>query len=290
LQTEDVLKGQRYAVFAYLCWGFFPLYWKLLQHVPAIQILFHRVLWAAVFYFSYLFLIKKTNFNFKIFKTKILVMLLASALVTVNWFIYIYAVTNNHILDSSLGYFINPLVHVLNGVIFLKEKLNRNKKIAFLFGAVGLLILTYDLGHIPWIALSLAFSFAYYGFIKKQANLSGFESCLFEAIFAMAPVFLIMNFTSTNWLDNHFQFSTLTWIYLIFGGIVTGLPLIWFTEAARRIPLNTLGLFQYISPSIQFCIGAFVFSEAISPLRWLGFICIWIGLAQLVLRKNQPSI
>lgn len=214
-------------------------------------------------------------------------MLVASMLVTANWFIYIYAVTNSHILDSSLGYFINPLVHVLNGVLFLKEKLNKPKKIAFLFGAIGLLVLTYDLGHAPWIALSLAVSFAYYGLIKKQANVSGFESCLFEAAFAIIPVFLFMHFLSLNWINNHFHFTSQTWLLLALGGIVTGLPLIFFTEAARRIPLNTLGLFQYISPSIQFCIGAFVFSEPISSLRWLGFICIWIGLAQLVLRKSH---
>ncbi|AGH95568.1 EamA family transporter RarD [Pseudobdellovibrio exovorus] len=291
---SDQLKiGMGYATLAYIGWGFFPIYWKFLKHVPLMQILSHRVIWAFVFYTAVLFW-KERKLSFFRPKTKGLSFFrpktkglsfnlgFASVLLMSNWLVYIYAVNSGQIVESSLGYFINPLVNILIGMIFLKETLNREQKIAGILAAIGVLIITVAQMKVPWIALYLALSFAGYGLIKKMNPVSGLKSNQFEsALFVpVALVFLLLQ--PTDWMTNQNQDISLA--LLVGSGIVTGLPLIFFAEAAQRIPYYLLGFFQFLAPTLQFLSGVVIFKEEVTPLKFVGFIFIWVAGAVLVLR------
>lgn len=282
-KTDQLKVGMGYATLAYIGWGFFPIYWKFLKHVPLMQILSHRVIWAFVFYTAVLYW-KEKKFSFFKPKTRGLSFNLgfASILLMSNWLVYIYAVNSGQIVESSLGYFINPLVNILIGVLFLKETLNREQKIAGILAAIGVLIITVAQMKIPWIALYLALSFAGYGLIKKMNPISGLKSNQFEsALFVpLALVFLILQ--PTDWVTDQNQNVSLA--LLVGSGIVTGLPLIFFAEAAQRIPYYLLGFFQFLAPTLQFLSGVVIFKEEVTPLKFVGFIFIWVAGAVLVFR------
>lgn len=289
-QQAETKKGYIYATLAYLGWGFFPIYWKLLLAVPAVEILCHRIIWGFVFYFSVL-AVKQKKISLFVPKEKKEKRLLefAAVVIMLNWFVYVYAVNSGQIVESSLGYFINPLVNILVGVLFLKERLQTMHKAAALLAAVGVAIITYDKGRLPWIALFLALSFSLYGLLKKNVKTSGEKSNLYETtvLIPLALAFQIywIWYGKSPVLAPNLDVQWGQLGLLIGGGIITGLPLIFFAEAAKRIPFYMLGFFQFVAPSLQFLSGVVLFGEPLSQTTFFGFILIW--LAGLLLIVNN---
>lgn len=280
--------GMAYAALAYLGWGFFPIYWKFLKHVPLMQILSHRVIWAFVFYTAVLVWKERRLRLFRPPSRRAAWNLgFASVLLMANWLVYIYAVNSDQIVESSLGYFINPLVNILLGVLLLRERLTLPQTVASVLAGLGVLVITFDQGRIPWIALFLAFSFAFYGLIKKMNPAPGLKSNQFESVIIVpvALVFLLMQ--SHSWVTPANAVPSI--LLLIGSGVVTGLPLVLFAEAAQRIPYYLMGFFQFLAPSLQFLSGVLIFGEAVSPLKLGGFALIWLAGLLLVL-FSKPKI
>lgn len=280
VQQQKLYKsGLVYALISYGIWGIFPLYWKMLLDVPPPQILAHRVIWSLIFLFLMLVWRRDRIFLQYLSSPKILgTLLLSGALIGGNWFTYIYAVNNNHIVDASLGYYINPMVNVLLGVVFMKERLSRIQIIAVAFAFAGVAYLTFHYGRIPILSLVLAFSFGLYGLIRKKANLQSMPGLMVETLL-LAPVALwYLWHVNTLGAGIFGQHSRLFDILLMLGGPVTAIPLFWFGIAATRIPLSTLGFIQYLSPTIQLLIGIFVFSEHFDTAYMVSFGLVWIGL------------
>jgi len=260
-------------------WGFFPLYWPLLKPAGAVEILAHRIFWSLVVIVAVVAMRKRGRLRatFADRRTRFLLSA-ASALITVNWGTYIWGVNHDHVVETSLGYFINPLVSVLLGVLVLGERLRRAQWAALGIAAVAVLGLTVEYGRPPWVALILAFSFGSYGLVKKKANAGAVESLVVETTVA-APVALayILFLTATG--ASTFGSEGAGHVVLIIGtGAITVLPLLCFGAAATRIPLSTLGLMQYVTPSVQFILGLVVFGEPMPALRWVGFALIWLSL------------
>lgn len=298
--NEETKRGYIYATLAYVGWGFFPIYWKLLLQVPALEILSHRIIWGFAFYFLYSFLKnKKWSLFMPQSRTEMLRLTFAALVIMANWFVYVYAVNSGQIVESSLGYFINPLVNILVGVFFLKESLSSLQKVAAILAAFGVAVITYDKGTLPWIALFLAGSFSLYGFIKRYVSASGERSNLYETS-VLLPVALAFQ---AYWIysgkspvfDASWSVSSWTlFLLLVGGGVITGLPLIFFAEAAKRIPFYMLGFFQFFAPSLQFLSGVVIFNEPLSEVTFCGFVFIWLAgfmlimnnLSRLPLRKK----
>jgi chloramphenicol-sensitive protein RarD len=273
-------QGMFYAVSSYLIWGATPLFWKLLDQVPSLELLAHRILWSIPFLVLILLLTKRI----KVFKTEIkqftpkkwMGLILATLLLLVNWFTFIWAVTNGHIVDTSLGYYINPIVSVLLGVIVLKESLKKQQWIAFGIVVFGVLVLMTTVHTLPWIAFTLAFSFGFYGLIKKQLKIKPVTSLTLEMI--LASVFSIL-YLSLNTHAGSFTLGlTKINILLIATGVVTALPLLLFNTGTSKLPLFWMGILQYIAPTISLLIGIFVFQEKFTSMHLLSFCVIWIGL------------
>ncbi|MFT3712281.1 MAG: EamA family transporter RarD [Archangium sp.] len=267
---------------AYLMWGLFPLYWPLLKPLGSLEILSHRVVWSLGVVLLLLVGVRRLRWVRETPAKKLWLLTLAAFLVSFNWLLYIWAVNNGHVVETSLGYFINPLVSVLLGVLVLKEKLRRAQWLVLGGALLGVLVLAIDAGHPPWIALGLAPSFGLYGLVKKRAAVGAVESLSWETavLFPLALGYLL-------WLEAHGEgsfghASAKTNLLLAGAGVMTALPLIAFGAAANRIPLSTLGLLQYFAPSLQFLCGVLVFHEAMSSGRWLGFILIWSSLAVFI--------
>ncbi len=282
-ESGALKSGSMYAILAYLGWGFFPIYWKLLKHIPYMEILCHRVVWSFVFYSAVLFNQKRKLFVFRpegFALTRNLV--LGSILLMTNWLMYIYAVNSNQIVESSLGYFINPLVNIALGVFFLNERLSTYQKVATVLAVIGVGTITFAQGQIPWIALFLAVSFSLYGLIKKINPVSSLNSNQFESgiMLPFALIFLLTH--SPQWLqaDNR----NISILLLVGSGVVTGLPLIFFALAAQRVPYYLMGFFQFLAPSIQFLSGVLIFNEPLSPLQLKGFMFIWAAGLLLILQ------
>lgn len=289
-QAAETKKGYIYATLAYLGWGFFPIYWKLLITVPAVEILSHRMLWGFVFYYLYS-VIKNKKFTLFVPKSKKenRYLVLAAVVIMFNWFVYVYAVNSGQIVESSLGYFINPLVNILVGVFFLKERLRILQKGAAFLAAIGVAVITYDKGTLPWIALFLAFSFSLYGLLKKNVTASGEQSNLYETTVLLPlalgfQIYWILTQQSPV-VSTSLDIAWPLLLLLIGGGIITGLPLIFFAEAAKRIPFYMLGFFQFLAPSLQFLSGVVLFGEPLSNTTFGGFVLIW--LAGLLLIVNN---
>jgi chloramphenicol-sensitive protein RarD len=279
-QQKSHYSGLLYALLCYGAWGVFPAYWKLLQLVPPAQILAHRIVWSMVFLL--LILIWRRQNLFLRYLTSwrtVGILTITASLIGCNWYIYIYAVNNNHIVDSSLGYYINPMVNILLGVVFLKERLSRTQLVAVGFAFVGVAYLTFHFGRLPVISLLLAFSFGLYGLLRKKANLSSMPGLMVETLL-LAPLALWylwhMQNLGTGALGHT---SVMIDFLLILGGVITALPLYWFGVAATRIPLSTLGFIQYLAPTMQLLIGIFVFGEAFDTAYAITFTLVWTGLA-----------
>ncbi|MBC7685345.1 MAG: EamA family transporter RarD [Bdellovibrionales bacterium] len=267
---------------AFLCWGLFPLYFHALSEVPPMQILVHRVLWSLLFLAIILTVRRQWKWLGEL-RSQPKVMgsfVVSSLLLSGNWLLYIWAVNSGHVIEASLGYFINPLVNVMLGYLVLKERLRAGQWAAIAIATLGVLWLTFQAGQIPWIALILAASFGGYGLMRKTAALGALEGLSFETLilFPFALGYL-------GWLSLHGQNSFATvasdstrWL-LVAAGPVTAIPLLLFASGARKIPLSVLGLLQYIGPTIQMSLGIFMFHEAFTPARLVGFVLIWSALA-----------
>lgn len=274
-------RGLAAAVSAYLIWGVFPLYWALLGHLPALEIIAHRVLWCAVSVSLWLFWSEGRSWLRRALAGRRVGRLLiaSSLLISVNWGVYIWAVTNGRVVDASLGYFINPLLSVALGVGVLGERLNRVQWSAVTLAAVGVLWLTLSQGALPWIALVLASSFAVYGLIRKQVAV--------EAVPGVAIESLILTPVALGWLlwlaaaqrGAFLAGSAGQDVLLVVGGVLTALPLIGFAYGARRIPYSLVGILQYISPTLQLLSGVLLLGESFGSNRAIGFGCIWLALA-----------
>lgn len=266
---------------AYLMWGVFPLYFPLLEPAGAVEILAHRVLWSAITMVLALLLLRRRRQLAAIFASRrtVLLLLAASVTIAINWGTYIWGVNNGRVVEASLGYFINPLVTVLMGVIILGERLRRWQWLAMGIATIAVIGLTVEYGHPPWVSLVLAFSFGTYGLAKKQARVEAVESLTFETLL-LAPLaigFLIWLAArdSGHFLGHGAGHSLL----LASTGIVTAIPLLCFGAAAIRVSMTTIGLLQYLAPILQFAIGVVVLHEDMTPMRWVGFVLVWIALA-----------
>ncbi len=273
-------KGVIYAAGAYILWGLFPLYWKNLDAVPALEILSHRIVWSLVF----MLLLLTVRHNWAWLKPALhskrtlLIFLLTGALLSVNWLTYIWAVNAGFIIETSLGYFINPLVSVLLGVVFLRERLRSGQWLAIAIAAVGVLYLTVSYGALPWISLVLAFSFGSYGLLRKIAPLGSQEGLTLETAWMFIPAFLYLLFVQGQGTAAFLHSDLKTTLMLGLAGVATAVPLLLFASGARLIPLSIVGLLQYIAPTIQFPIGVFVYHEAFTQTRFIGFSIVWMAL------------
>lgn len=273
-------KGILYGLGCYTLWGFLPIFWKLIDSVPSMEIVGHRTVWSFVFVLVYVIATRAWQ-GFQPIRQnpKILLVYLATGiLMSGNWLIYIWAVNSGFIVESSLGYFINPLVNVLLGVVFLREKLRLWQWIPVGLATLGVLYLTVSYGALPWIALSLALTFGFYGLIKKTAPLDSISGFTLETGFVFIPALmwlLFLEFEGSGAFGHDSAFVTLM---LVLAGVATGLPLLWFGAAARRVHLSTLGFMQYIAPTFQFLIGVLIYGEDFSQDRVIGFCIIWTAL------------
>jgi chloramphenicol-sensitive protein RarD len=266
-------------VAAYALWGLFPLYWPLLEPAAPVEILAHRIVWSLLFAVGVVALTGGFAWLRTLGWRRAGLLTLAAVLVTVNWGTYIYGVNNHRVVETSLGYFINPLVTVLMGVLVLQERLRRWQWIAVGIATVAVVGLAVEYGHPPWIALVLAFSFGTYGLAKKQADVDAVESLTFETL-VLAPVALGYLFWLGASGDSHFTGHGAGHVLLLASsGIVTAIPLLCFGAAAIRVPMTTLGLLQYMTPSLQFVLGVTLLGEHMSTMRWVGFALVWVALA-----------
>lgn len=297
MQAQRLDRGGLWAaIFAYALWGVFPLYWQLLKHVPALEIISHRVIWCAIFVVGWLLLLDRgRGFRTALATPRVLPMLLASSvLISANWGLYIWAVTHGHVVDSSLGYFINPLVNVALGVLVLGERLNPRQWTAVALAALGVAWLTWQLGHPPWIALSLALTFGAYGLIRKLAAVESVQGLGLESGILFLPALLLL-LVGTQWSGFvGLAHAPSDWLLLIFGGALTALPLIGFAYGARRIPFTMIGVLQYISPSLQLLCGVWLLHEPFTRTQLVGFSLIWAGLLVYALdgwwRARHPVV
>jgi chloramphenicol-sensitive protein RarD len=279
---KNTKTGLLFGVSAYILWGLFPLYWPLLEPAGALEIVGHRAVWSLVFCVIALSITKAikpalaTMRRPKVFAK----LLAATALISVNWIVYIWATNNGHVVEASLGYYINPIIMIAIGIILLKEKMRKLQWVSVSIAALGVLVLTIDYGRLPWVALALALSWGTYGFIKKQLGLGALEGLGIETAIA-APFYLAY----LNWIgvegSGHFGSGLGLTLLLIGSGVVTAIPLLLFNGAGNRLPYTVIGLLQFITPTLQFSIGVWVRHEDMPTARWAGFLIIWLALVVL---------
>jgi len=274
-------RGVLFGVLAYLIWGAFPLYWPLLEPAGAFEILAHRLIWSLVVMTALVIGLRRAPQFFALIRNRRTfgLLVLAGATVTCNWATYIWGVNHGRVVETSLGYFINPLVTMLLGVVVLRERMRALQWVAVGIALVAVVVLTLDYGRLPWLALILAFSFGTYGLAKKQAGAGAFESLALETA-VVAPLALVYVLVLGLRGQSHFGSEGPGHAMLfVSAGVVTAVPLILFGAAAVRVPLVTLGLLQYLAPILQFGLGIFHFHEAMSTGRWIGFGIVWVALA-----------
>jgi len=272
-------KGAISAAISYTLWGIFPIYFRALHQVPSEQVVAHRIVWSFLFLISLIAVRRDMSSLSSAIKPRtLLIYLVTGILLAVNWLVYIWAINHGFVVEASLGYFINPLVSVLFGMIFLGEKLRRAQWFPLGLAIAGVVYLAFNYGSLPWIALTLAITFGLYGLLKKIAPLGSLQGLTLEtaAIFLPALGFLLV--AGLNGAGSFGHSDPLTTLLLVLTGIVTAVPLLLFAVGARRVPLSTMGLLQYISPSMQFLIGIFVFGEVFTSARLVGFAIIWLAL------------
>ncbi|MFZ9316796.1 MAG: EamA family transporter RarD [Candidatus Nanopelagicaceae bacterium] len=285
-------KGLLFGVSAYIIWGLLPLYWKLVEEAGAYEILAHRGIWSLLICLSLLALRKQLKSAYKMVRSSrtLSLLFLASGLLTINWGVYIWSVTVNRVVEAALGYYITPLINVTFGVLLLREKLRPAQWIAVTLAAAGVVILTLGYGSLPWIALVLAISWGSYSLIKKSLNLGALETLSLETLFAFLPNLVFLFIIQGN---GSAEFGS-TWSIslLLFGaGAATVIPLLLFNGSTTRLPLSTVGLLQYITPTIMFFIGIYINNEDISTTKVIGFAFIWLALAVLsrdLYRSSRP--
>ncbi|MDZ5472523.1 EamA family transporter RarD [Bacillus sp. 31A1R] len=296
MNNNETRMGIINAGFSYLLWGLLPIYWKLLDHVNADEILANRVFWSFIFMLFILLVTKKLNSfvatlkAFKENKSQIYALVIASILISINWFIYIWAVNSNQMVEASLGYYINPLVSVLLGVIFLKEKLSTAQYASFILAFIGVLIISFSYGRFPWIAIVLAVSFGLYGLAKKLIKVDSAIGLTLETMVVtpLALIYIIYLFIQGS--QSFFTISITTDLLLLGAGAATALPLLYFAKGAQKIPLSMLGFLQYIAPTLTLMLGIFFYGEHFTKLHLLSFMCIWTALTIYSISKTKLFI
>lgn len=294
VQSEK--SGVLWAIGSYLIWGIMPIYWKSLEHVASAEILVSRIVWAFVLTLLVVLLMKNGQHVKEDFKAlwgsqrDFWALFAASGIVSSNWFIYIWAVNHNYIVQTSLGYYMNPLVSVLLGIFFLKEKLSGAQQLAFLLATTGVVILSFSYGTFPWLAFSLAVTFAVYGLIKKRLQLDALRGLTIETLFIVpfALLYYVWLFMDGQAVFLHSDMKTN--ILLILTGAATALPLVMYAKAVQRIPLYVAGFLQYIAPTMMLFIGVVIFKETFEKIDFLSFAFIWLALLLFTLSKIIEAV
>lgn len=284
MDDKEFKLGVFYAAGAYLLWGFLPIYWKSIHDVSAGEILAHRIVWSFVFMIMLLLLTKKWREflqECKVIlkdKKKLLGITLASFVISINWLIFIWAVNSDHVIQASLGYYINPLISIVLGMIVLKEKLTKWQIVSFLLAAIGVIYLTFNYGVFPWISIILAFSFAIYGLLKKTVSINSMFGLTIETLIVMpiALIYLIMVQVKATALPS---FDLTLTLLLLGSGVATAVPLLLFASGAKRIPLSMVGFLQYFAPTLMLILGVFLYHEVFTHAHLIAFIFIWSALA-----------
>jgi len=292
MTNKSNLSGWLIGLAAFVWWGLAPIYFKAITHVSALEILAHRVAWSIPVALLLMFLLKKKIRLIEVLKDKksLVSLLLSTILISINWFIFTWAVTNEQILATSLGYFINPIMSIIMGVIILGERLSKLQWAAVISAILGVANQIINYGEFPWIALSLASSFAIYGFIKKQLQVDSLNGFLVETTLALpfAAGYIIWTLVQGKALFINLNLSTD--LLLMAGGIITAVPLIMFATAARKIPLSGMGFLQFIAPSITFILATQVYSEPLGFEQFLSFLFIWFGLILYLIKPIKDLL
>ena len=277
---KSAITGLGAATTAYLIWGLSPIYWKSLATVPAFEILMHRMIWSFAFLAPLIFFTgRRSEFKAAVTSPRVMLILLATTLlVGFNWFLFIWAINSNHILQTSLGYYINPLVNVLLGMVFLKERLRRMQIVALLLATVAVGWMAIRYGHFPWVSLSLAFSFAFYGLIRKVAPVGALVGLTVETMLLSIPALVYLIYIDTLGMGSFLKTTPRIDLLLIGAALVTALPLLLFTVGARRQHFATIGFLQYLAPSCTFLLATLVYNEPLAQSQLLTFILIWVAL------------
>ncbi|PKF63342.1 EamA family transporter RarD [Psychromonas sp. psych-6C06] len=280
--------GVLYALGAYLMWGLAPLYFKYLEFIPVGEILAHRVIWSVLVTAVLITITRAWPNVWHIIHSpkKLALLLITTLLISCNWMVFIWAVNNERMLEASLGYFINPIINVVLGLMFLKESLSRVKWIAVFLALIGVLVQVYALGALPWVSLILPISFGFYGLVRKKIKVESLTGLFIETLL-VAPIaiyYLFMFATSdyVNMLNNTLSVN----LWLMFAGVVTALPLIFFGQAALRLKLSTLGFFQYLAPSLLFLFAVLIYDEPLDVDSLITFMFIWSGIALFAFEKQ----
>ncbi|WP_226666663.1 EamA family transporter RarD [Metabacillus litoralis] len=285
--------GLLYTAASYLLWGILPLYWKMVGDVTPEEILAHRIFWSFLFMLVILSVNREWNnmleHSKKIIKKPIVLvtLVLSSILISINWFVYIWSVNNDRMIEASLGYYINPLISVLLGMLFLKEKLNLLQKISFIVAALGVLYMTLHYGEIPYVALTLAFSFGLYGLTKKMTKLSSAIGLTFETLMVTPIAVFYLSFLAQKGDMLFLDVELTTKLLLIGAGAATAIPLLLFASGAKRIPLFMVGILQYIAPTITLIIGVVIYNEPFTSTEVITFTCIWTALFIFTLSHSK---
>lgn len=278
-----------YPIAAYCLWGVLPIYWKVMKQLPAGDILAHRIFWSFIFLAIIISGVKRWS-EFRLAFTSlrsILAVTLSAILISTNWLIYIWAVNNNHIVEASLGYYINPLLTILLGVVVLRERGDVWQIVAIVLAFAGVGLLTYQFGKVPWVALTLAVSFAVYGLVKKLSKLSPLTGLAAETMI-VAPLalgYLYLQVSGTTAVYENLSYGMIVMILLT--GVVTSVPLLLFAQGAKRVSLTTLGFVQYLSPSLSLAIGIFMYKEPFTLAYQISFGLIWVALAIYSLTRKE---
>ncbi|MEZ0469117.1 EamA family transporter RarD [Luteimonas salinilitoris] len=280
--SRELRAGLWTAAGAFVLWGLTPLYWHLLKAVPSLQIVAHRIVWSTLLVVAWLAWKRGRGWlRATLMQPRLAWMLALSALlIGCNWALYVWAVNAGHVIETSLGYFINPLLNVVIGVLFLRERLSAPQWVSVAMAAAGVLWLTFHYGSFPWIALGLALSFALYGLVRKLAAVESIPGLGVESLYLLLPGLALLLWGETHGQGGFFDGWGATLVaLLVVGGALTALPLIGFAYAVRRVPLSVVGVMQYIAPTLQFLLGVFFFQEAFDRDRAIGFAFIWVALA-----------
>jgi chloramphenicol-sensitive protein RarD len=283
--VADERRGVAYGAAAYLIWGLFPLYWPLLEPAGSVEILAHRIVWSLVFVLGVLAVTRSWAWIGPLLADRVSMrrMVLAAVLIAGNWCLYIWGVNNEHVVETSLGYFINPVVTVMIGVLVLRERLRPVQWAAIALGTVAVLVLTVDYGRPPWIALGLAFSFATYGLLKKQVGtrVGAVQSLTVETAVLFLPALGWLLYLESTGAGQLGHSGVGHGMLLASAGVATAIPLLFFAAAARRVPLSVLGMLQYLAPVLQFLTGVLVYDEPMPASRLAGFALVWAALVLL---------
>lgn len=279
-QNKSLLStGSVYALLAYGSWGLLPIYWKFFEQSSPIEVLSHRMIWSLVFLSGLLFLQRRQTEIRSLLKSrqKLGALLISATLLTCNWGLYIYGVNTDRVVETSLGYFINPLVSVLLGFVFLKERLRRGQQIAVALAVIGVGYFIWQFGSVPWIALGLAFTFAFYGLVRKVLAIAPMVGLAVETLLITPATLLLVIYWGITGAGTFGTSLALTLLF-VGAGVVTSMPLLWFNNAAKRLRLSTLGFFQYLAPSVQLVLGVFLYQEPFTPTHAVTFGFIWTAL------------